>query len=78
LLISELVLRGVVKTGKGHTAMLEGPDRKSYFVTAGVRFYDGFLIEVQDDALLVRQEVVDPLSPVRSREVRVELHGARP
>src|SRR5262245_26547004 len=75
LLISELVLRGVVKTGKGYTALLEGPDHKSYFLKAGERFYDGFLVEVQDGGLLVRQEVVDPLSPVRSRDVRVQLHA---
>ncbi len=75
LLVSELVLRGVIKTGRGYTAMLEGPDQKSYFVTAGERFYDGVLLQVQDGALLVRQEVVDPMSPVRSRELRVQLHG---
>lgn len=74
-LVQEIALRGVVQTPKGYTAMVEGPDRKSYFARVGDKLYDGTITAVDTAGLTVRQEVTDPLSPVKTREVRVVLHA---
>lgn len=73
-LIQEVALKGVVKTPEGFTAMVLGPDGKSYFVKLGQRFYDGAVTAVDGSSVTFRQEVADPLSPVRSREVKKSLY----
>lgn len=75
-LVQEIALRGVVRTPKGYTAMVEGPDRKSYFTRVGDKLYDGTITAVDTAGLTVRQEVTDPLAAVRTREVRLVLHAA--
>lgn len=73
-LIQEVALKGVVKTPEGFIAMVLGPDGKSYFVKLGQRFYDGAVTAVDGSSVIFRQEVADPLSPVRTREVRKSLY----
>jgi type IV pilus assembly protein PilP len=73
-LIQEVALKGVVKTPEGFTAMVLGPDGKSYFVKLGQRFYDGAVTALDGSSVTFRQEVADPLSPVRTREVRKSLY----
>jgi len=84
-LIQEIALKGIVKTsgsgigvaGKaGHIAMFLGADGKSYFVTTGQRLYDGVVTAVDATSVTFRQEVTDPLSPVKTREVRKSLYAS--
>jgi Tfp pilus assembly protein PilP len=73
-LIQEVALKGIVKTPKGFTAMLLGTDGKSYFVTTGDRLFDGQITAVDAITVTFRQEVTDPLSTVKSREVKKTLY----
>jgi hypothetical protein len=84
-LIQEVALKGIVKTlgsgigvaGKpGHIAMFQGADGHSYFVTTGQRLYDGVIIAVDATSVTFRQEVTDPLSPVKTREIRKSLYAS--
>lgn len=72
-LISEVALRGIVKTPKGFTAMLMFND-KSYFVNSGDRLFDGQITAVDAITVTFRQEVTDPLSTVKTREVKKTLY----
>jgi hypothetical protein len=54
--------------------MLQGPDNKSYFVRLGQRVYDGAVVSIDDVSLTFRQDVTDPLSPVKTREVIKHLY----
>jgi len=54
--------------------MLLGTDGKSYFVTVGQRLFDGAIIAMDGATVTFRQEVTDPLSPVRTREVKKTLY----
>jgi hypothetical protein len=54
--------------------MVAGPDRRTYFVSAGQVFLDGTLLSVDAGGLTFQQQVRDPLAPPRSRELRVSLH----
>jgi Tfp pilus assembly protein PilP len=73
-LIQEVALKGIVKTPQGYIAMLLGTDGKSYFVTVGQRLFDGAIIAMDGATVTFRQEVTDPLSPVRTREVKKTLY----
>ncbi len=83
-LIQEVALKGIVKTKggglgsakqAGFIAILLGADGKSYFVTTGQRLYDGVIVGVDASSVTFRQEVTDPLSPVKTREVRKSLNA---
>lgn len=84
-LIQEVALKGIVKTSggglgvaqkPGYIAILLGADGKSYFVTTGQRLYDGVIVAVDATSVTFRQEVTDPLSPVKTREVRKSLYAS--
>ena len=82
-LIQEVALKGVVRTQggglgsatqAGYIAILQGTDGKSYFVTVGQRMFDGAIVAIDASSVSFRQEVTDPLSPVRTRDVRKTLY----
>jgi Tfp pilus assembly protein PilP len=84
-LIQEIALKGIVRTTggglgvaqkSGFIAMFLGADGKSYFVTTGQRLYDGLITAVDATSVTFRQEVTDPLSPVKTREVRKSLYAS--
>jgi type IV pilus assembly protein PilP len=73
-LIQEVALKGIVRTPRGYTAMLLGTDGKSYFVQEGQRLFDGAVIRIDATAVTFRQEITDPLSTVKSRDVKKTLY----
>ncbi len=73
-LIQEVALKGVIKMQQGYRAMLLGTDGKSYFVSVGQRLYDGAIVAIDAGSVTFRQEVTDPLTTVRSRDVRKTLY----
>ena len=73
-LIQEVALKGIVKTQKGFIAMLLGSDGKSYFVSVNDRLFDGVITGIDAATVSFRQEVTDPLSTVKSREVKKTLY----
>jgi Tfp pilus assembly protein PilP len=73
-LIQELALKGIVKDATGFIALLQAPDGKTYFPKVGQRFYDGALVTMDAATVTFRQEVTDPLSPVKTREVKKSLY----
>jgi len=66
-----------VKTPRGFIAMLIAPDNKTYVVRANDRLYDGTVRAISEDAVVFLQEVNDPLSLVKQREVRRPLRRCR-
>jgi len=74
LMISELALQGIVKTVDGYIAFFAGPNGKSYWVKNNQRFYDGQLIGIDATTATFKQEVSDPLNPVKTRDVKKYLY----
>ncbi len=71
LLISEVAVKGVLKSTSGsYIALLQAPDNKTYVVRQGDRLMDGSVKSVASDAVVFSQDVNDPLSLVKQREVR--------
>ena len=74
MLIEEVTLRGIVKTLDGHIAMIQGTDNKSYFARVGERLYDGHIQRIEDQKVVFRQEINDPLRIENFQEVEKTLH----
>jgi Tfp pilus assembly protein PilP len=70
MLTSEMTVRGILFTRGAHVAMVSGPDGKVYTVRAGDKVADGVVRSVTADAVVILQEVNDPLSLEKQREVR--------
>ena len=75
MLTSELTVRGIVQTRGAWVAMVAGPDGKVYTVRAGDRLADGVIRMVNATTVVILQEVNDPLSLEKQREVRKLLRG---
>ena len=69
-------LKGIVKDQSGYIALLLGTDGKSYFARVGQRFFDGVLVAMDAASATFRQEVTDPLSPVKTRDVKKSLYSS--
>ena len=73
LMINEATVKGVVKSRGRMLAMVQAPDNKTYIVKAADRLLDGEVRAVTAEAVVFVQNVNDPLSPVRQREIRKPL-----
>jgi Tfp pilus assembly protein PilP len=68
-LINEVVVTGIVKSGAALVAMLRGPDNKTYIVRSGERLMDGTVKSISDKQVVFSQDVNDPLSLIKQREI---------
>jgi Tfp pilus assembly protein PilP len=76
LSVNEISIRGVITTRDGgYIAMILGPNNKTYSVHTGDRFFDGLVRQVNAEGLVIVQEVNDPLSLVKQREVSKKLRS---
>jgi hypothetical protein len=75
--VDEITMRGVVKGRNGWSAIVRGADNRTYTITAGDQLYDGTVRAVTGDAIYVLQNVNDPLSLQKTREVRKLLRPER-
>jgi len=72
-LIDEMDLQGVIRTRQGLVAMINGPDNSGYLLRVGDKVFDGEVIQITADSVIFRQEVNDPISIERFRQVVKEL-----
>jgi Tfp pilus assembly protein PilP len=68
--LAEVSVRGILQSRGSLVAMIQGPDNKTYLVHQGDKLLDGTIKSVTPQGLIVIQEVNDPLSLVKQREVR--------
>lgn len=76
LLINEVSVKGIVRNSTGFVALIQGPDNKTYVVKAGDRLMDGSVKSILQDAVVFSQDVNDPLSLVKQKEIRKALRSA--
>lgn len=70
VLINEVSVKGIFKSDKGYIALLQTPDNKTYIVHSGDKLLDGSVKAIAQDSVVFSQDVNDPLSLVKQREVR--------
>ncbi len=73
LLVDDLNVRGIVQANGAYVAMVSGPNRQTYTVKAGTRLFDGTVQSISADAIVIVQQVSDPLSLQKQRQVRKPL-----
>lgn len=70
MLVSEISVRGIVQSRGELVAMVHGPDNHTYLVHQGDKLADGTIKSITPQGLVIIQEVNDPLSLIKQREVR--------
>ena len=75
MLINEISVKGIMKERAGFIALVQGTDKKTYAVRQGQRLLDGSVKSITADAVIFAQDVNDPLSVVKQREVRKALRA---
>ena len=73
--VAEISVRGVLQSRGKLVAMVMGPDNKTYIVHQGDKLADGSIRLITPQGLVIDQEVNDPLSVVKQREIRKLLRG---
>ena len=69
LLVSEVTVKGIIRDRAGFIAMIQAPDNKTYIVRNGTKLLDGAVKTITQDSVIFSQDVNDPLSLVKQREV---------
>jgi Tfp pilus assembly protein PilP len=67
---AEVTLRGTLESRGGYVGLVRGADTRTYVVRAGDRLADGTVQAITPDAMVILQQVNDPLARERQREVR--------
>jgi Tfp pilus assembly protein PilP len=67
--VADVSVRGVLQSRGALIAMIQGPDNKTYIVHQGDKLLDGVIKTITPQGLIITQEVNDPLSLVKQREV---------
>jgi type IV pilus assembly protein PilP len=67
---AEVNLRGTLKSNGTFVGILQGVDNKTYIVHAGDKLSDGSIRSITADAMVILQQVNDPLSLEKQQEVR--------
>jgi Tfp pilus assembly protein PilP len=70
LMVGEVSVRGIMQSRAGLIAMVQGPDKKTYLIHQGDKLADGVVKNVTPQGLIVVQDISDPLSVQKQREVR--------
>ena len=70
---NEVSVRGIMQSRGGYVAMVQAPDSHTYLVHTNDRLLDGRVTAITPLELIITQDVNDPLSMVKQREVRKPL-----
>jgi Tfp pilus assembly protein PilP len=70
LATAEISVRGVLSSRGALIAMVQGPDNRTHIIRQGDKLLDGTVRAVIPEGLVIVQDVTDPLSLVKQREVR--------
>ena len=70
---AEVSLRGTLRSQGSFVGILQGVDNKTYIVRVGDKLADGSIRSITADAMVILQQVSDPLSLEKEHEVRKPL-----
>lgn len=70
LTTGEVTLTGTMQSRSGFVGMVRGADNKTYIVRPGDKLLDGTIQTITVNTMVILQQVNDPLSLEKQREVR--------
>ena len=75
ILVEEVAVRGIFQSRGAWVAMIAAPSGRTYSIRPGDRLMNGSVRTINAQAVVLMQEVNDPLSLEKQREVRKYLRG---
>jgi Tfp pilus assembly protein PilP len=69
LMISEMMLRGIVRTQGGMIAVVSNAANRAYFLKENDPVFNGTVVKITGDSVIFKENVVDNLGRESSREV---------
>ena len=75
LATDDITVKGIVMSREGHVAIIQAPDQRTYIVRQNDQLLDGRVKAVTSAEVVVTQDVNDPLSLVKQRDVRKSLRA---
>jgi len=66
----EVTLKGTLLSQGAYVGIVQGSDNKTYIVKTGDKLLDGEIRSITPDAMVISQQVTDPLSLEKQHEVR--------
>ena len=75
VMVDEVAVRGILQTRDSWVAMIAAPNGRTYTVRPGDRLMDGNVHTITGQSVVLTQEVKDPLSLEKRREVSKPLRG---
>lgn len=76
LSVSDVVVKGMVRSGTTLIALLQGPDGKTYMAKRLDRLQDGVVTRIDSDGVVFTERTADAAGVVRARDVRKPLRPA--
>jgi type IV pilus assembly protein PilP len=73
---NDLMVRGLLMSRGTYVALVSGPEGKTYPAHVNDRLADGIIRSITPQGLVIMQEVNDPLSLIKQREVRKGLRAS--
>ena len=68
-------MRGVAQGANGMLALVENPQRRSYFLRVNDALYDGEVIAITKDGVVFREKMTDREGRVHTRDVVKRVDG---
>ncbi len=76
MMIVEVSVKGIIRDRSGYIAMIQGTGPKTFTVRAGEKLMDGTVKAITADTVVFSEDVNDPLSMVKQKEVRKTVRPA--
>lgn len=73
--VSDVQLKGVIRSGANFIAILEGPDGRTFMAKRLDRLVNGVVKGIEQDAVVFTERVEDASGAVRQRDVRKALRA---
>ena len=73
--VSDVQVKGVIRSGATFVALLEGPDGRTFLAKRADRLRDGVIKGIEVGAVIFTERVADAAGAVRQREVRKALRS---
>lgn len=74
--VSDVQLKGVIRSGVNFVAILEGPDGRTFMAKRLDRLQDGVIKGIERDAVVFTERVEDAAGAIRQRDVRKSLKAS--
>jgi Tfp pilus assembly protein PilP len=76
LTTAEIVMSGILQSKGAYVALVKAPDGKTFLAHVNDRLADGTIRSITPSGMVIMQEVNDPLSLVKVKEVRKGLRAS--